>query len=237
MGRERRRRVQQEVAAHRGFLGRLAEADRTALLEAMAPRRFEDGAEIVSQGERSSDVFFMLEGRAMATIYAHDGRLVLIREIAAGDIFGEFAAIDGAPRTADVVASGPVRAGRMTREALFSTIAASPGVGEALMKHLVEIIRALGDRIHEQTTLQVRERLLRELVRLGRAAAGPAQDRASLTPSPTHAALAANIGTHREAVTKQLSAFARQGLIVKIEGGLRLPSIRALEREAERGAG
>jgi CRP-like cAMP-binding protein len=219
-----------------GFMGRLSSDERQALLARLTVGDYEDGAELVTQGERSTDVFLLLEGRATAAIYAEDGRLVLIREIGEGDLFGEFAAIDGAPRTADVVAAGPVRAGRLTSDQLFAAVAASPGVGRALMRHLVEIIRALGDRVHEQTTLQVRERLLRELARLGRAAARAGDDRATLAPSPTHAALAANIGTHREAVTKQLSAFARQGLIAKTPAGLRLSSIRALLREAERGA-
>lgn len=214
-------------------MARLSQAERDALLAHLDVRRYADGAEIVGQGDDTTDAFVLLEGRAMAAIHAEDGRLVLLREIAEGSIFGEFAAIDGAPRTADVIASGPVRAGRISRERLFAAIEVAPGIGRVLMQHLVEIIRALGERIHEQTTLQVRERLLRELLRLGRAAAG-GQDRALLQPAPTHAVLAANIGTHREAVTKQLSAFARQGLVRKLPDGLMLPSLRTLQREAEK---
>jgi CRP-like cAMP-binding protein len=171
----------------------------------------------------------------MAAVNAEDGRLVLLRELQVGSIFGEFAAIDGAARSADVVANGPVRVARLSREAFFRVIAEAPGIGQALMRHLVEIIRALSDRIHEQTTFQVRERLLRELLRLGRAESD-GRDTARLEPAPTHAVLAANIGTHREAVTKQLSAFARLGLVQKSRGALMLPSLRALQREADRAA-
>jgi CRP-like cAMP-binding protein len=216
-------------------MGGLDAGDHAALLTALQIRSYPDGAEIVAQGDRSTDAFFLLDGRACVAIHAEDGRLVLLREMGPGDIFGEFAAIDGGARTADVVALGPVRVGRLSREGLVALLASAPGVALALMRHLVEIIRALGERVNEQTTLHVRERLLRELLRLGRAAE-PAGDSATLAPPPTHAALAANIGSHREAVTKQLSAFARLGLVVKAPGGLRLPSLRALEREAEKGA-
>ena len=217
------------------FLERLDAADRDTLLAACTISRHPDGTEIVTQGDESTDAFLLIEGRATAAVYAEDGRLVLLRELATGAIFGEFAALDGAIRTADVLAAGPVRVGRLPREALFRVIEAAPGVGRALMRHLVEVIRTLGERIHEQTTLHVRERLLRELMRLGQAAAQQA-DRAVLQPAPTHAVLAANIGTHREAVTKQLSAFTRLGLVQKTRGGLLLPSLRALQHEADRAA-
>jgi CRP-like cAMP-binding protein len=222
------------MPAGRNFIGALEPQDRAALLSALQVRSYPDGAEIVSQGDCGTDAFFILDGRACVAVHADDGRLVLLREMGPGDIFGEFAAIDGGARTADVVADGPVRIGRLSREGLMALVARAPGVALALMRHLVEIIRALSERVNEQTTLQVRERLLRELARLGRAACDA--DSVTLSPPPTHAALAANIGTHREAVTKQLSAFARLGLVAKAPGGLRLPSLRALEREAAKGA-
>lgn len=216
-----------------GFLGLLTESERARLLRGATQRQHHDGAGLVLQGDATTDAFLLLEGRAVAAVYAEDGRLVLLREIGPGAIFGEFAALDGMPRTADVLAVGTVRVARIGREALFQAMAEEPGIARAMMLHLVHIIRALGERIHEQTTLHVRERLLRELLRLGRAAAAGA-DRAVLRPPPTHAVLAANIGTHREAVTKQLSAFARLGLVRKEAGGLVLASLRALEREADR---
>lgn len=215
------------------FLLQLSEKERDALLAAGSISRFPDGATIVSQGDESTDVFLLIDGKAIAAVNAEDGRLVLLRELQSGSIFGEFAAIDGAARSADVVADGPVRVARLSREAFFRVIGEAPGIGQAIMRHLVEIIRALSERIQEQTSFQVRERLLRELLRLGRATA-KGRDQAVLAPAPTHAVLAANIGTHREAVTKQLSAFARLGLIQKSRGGLVLLSLRALQREAER---
>jgi CRP-like cAMP-binding protein len=222
------------MSGGRNFLGALDAPDRAALLSALEVRLYPDGAEIVSQGDRGADMFVILDGRACVAIHAEDGRLVLLREMGPGDIFGEFAAIDGGARTADVVADGPVRAGRLSRDALIALTARAPGVALALMRHLVEIIRALSERVNEQTTLHVRDRLLRELIRIGRAASDA--DSVTLSPPPTHAALAANIGSHREAVTKQLSAFARAGLVAKAPGGLRLPSLRALEREAAKDA-
>ncbi len=218
----------------RRFLDRLSVGDRAALTAALRVEAHADGDAILSQGDGGADAFVLLDGRAAVVMHAEDGRMLMSLELAAGDLFGEFAAIDGRARSADVVARGPVRVGRLSQNALLGVMVRAPGVGLEIMRHLVEIIRALGARVSDQTTLHVRERLLRELARQGRAAAGDG-DAATLAPAPTHAALAANIGTHREAVTKQLSALARAGLVVRARGSLRLPSLRALEREAARG--
>jgi CRP-like cAMP-binding protein len=219
----------------RGFLGRLDPDDAARLRAALAVRDHRDGETILSQGDAATDVFFVLSGVAQVALHGADGRLVLLREMAEGDVFGEFAAIDGGARTADVVACGPVRVGRMTRAAFLALLASRPGLSLAMMRHLVAVIRALSERVDEQTTMQVPERLLRELLRLGRAGT-PRGDAAVLSPAPTHASLAANIGTHREAVTKQLSALARRGLVVREGRALRLPSLKALAEEVEEAA-
>ena len=65
------------------------------------------------------------------------------------------------------------------------------------------------ERVYEFSTLVVRKRLIRELLRL-------AEDNeqregsASISPAPTHFDLAARISTHREAVSREMSALAKR---------------------------
>jgi CRP-like cAMP-binding protein len=49
-------------------------------------------------------VFFITEGEARVTIYSLSGKAVSFRELSAGDMFGEFPAIDQGPRSASVEA-------------------------------------------------------------------------------------------------------------------------------------
>jgi DNA-binding MarR family transcriptional regulator len=51
-----------------------------------------------------------------------------------------------------------------------------------------------------------------------------------LSPPPTHAEIAGRIGSHREAVTRQLSALERQGLILRRRGGIALLDAERLRR-------
>lgn len=65
--------------------------------------RYEPGATIVHEGAKGDELFLLLEGRA---VVSRSGKT--LTRLTAGDFFGEMAVIDGRPRTATVVADGPV---------------------------------------------------------------------------------------------------------------------------------
>jgi CRP-like cAMP-binding protein len=65
--------------------------------------RYEPGATIVDEGAKGDELFLLLEGRA---VVSRSGKT--LTGLTAGDFFGEMAVIDGRPRTATVVADGPV---------------------------------------------------------------------------------------------------------------------------------
>ena len=67
-------------------------------------RRCEPGEPIVDYLDSSDNVFFISEGEARVTIYSLTGKAVSFRELFAGDMFGEFPAIDHGPRSASVEA-------------------------------------------------------------------------------------------------------------------------------------
>ena len=67
-------------------------------------RRYERGEPIVNYLDPSDEVFFITAGEAHVTIYSHAGKVVSFGELGSGEVFGEYAAIDQAPRSASVEA-------------------------------------------------------------------------------------------------------------------------------------
>jgi CRP-like cAMP-binding protein len=68
-------------------------------------RRYERrGEPIVNYLDPSDEVFFITAGEAHVTIYSHAGKVVSFSELGAGELFGEYAAIDHGPRSASVEA-------------------------------------------------------------------------------------------------------------------------------------
>ena len=67
-------------------------------------KRYAPGEPILDYLDKSDDVFFLTLGEVRVTIYSTVGKAVSFREMAAGEIFGEFPAIDGGSRSASVEA-------------------------------------------------------------------------------------------------------------------------------------
>ena len=67
-------------------------------------RRYDAGQRILGHLEVTDDVYFIVAGSVRATAYSLAGKEVQYRDIGSGEVFGEYAAIDDQPRSADVVA-------------------------------------------------------------------------------------------------------------------------------------
>jgi CRP-like cAMP-binding protein len=210
-----------------GFLGLLAETDRARLVAALSVRAVDAGAAVISADDPPGEMYVVLEGEARVSVYSEDGRDVSYRDLTAGDVFGELAMLDGAPRSAYVTARSVLKVGALPRSAYDRLAAEAPGIALAMNLHLTAQIRSLTTRVLELSTLVVRARLMRELARRASPVEGDA-DRAILTDVPTHADLASRIGTHREAITKELSRMVKAGLVERDGDRLIIPSLSAL---------
>jgi CRP-like cAMP-binding protein len=87
-------------------LGNLAMPGRSAFLTGATLHRAGAGMAIVKQGDAGDSAFFILNGKAIAGVPQPDGNYRALSSMAAGDFFGEIAALTGSTRTANVVAEG-----------------------------------------------------------------------------------------------------------------------------------
>ncbi len=167
------------------------------------------GELLLAVGTRALDVSCIVEGRARIVLHSRDGREVSVRELGPGDVFGELAALDGGPRSASIVAVTPVTLAVLPRADFLSCREAAPAVSLGRARRLGAEVRRLTERLFELSALNAQAKLHCELLRLARLAAPATR----LSPAPTHEELANRIGSHREAVTRELRRLARLGVI------------------------
>ena len=180
---------------------------------------YKPGAPIVDYLDASDNVFFVTQGEVCVTIYSLSGKAVSFRNLGPGALFGEYAAIDGDPRCASVVAKTECQIASMSAKAFRQLLLAQPAVAQALIKELVSNVRTLTKRVYEFSTLAVNNRIQAELLRL--ASLAPREGKSvRLVPPPTHAEIASRVSTHREAVTRELNRLSRVGLIERQPGML-----------------
>ena len=220
----------QQLAALDLLMG-LGEADLREVGRRMRYRRWPAGHPFVGHRDESRDVYFVLEGRVRVTIYSESGREVSFRDLEAGTSFGELAAIDRKPRSANVVALTDVLVGSVAAGEFMELMRRYPSVAEAVLKKLADLVRALSQRLYEISE-PVPVRICAELIHLAEARSEDGRT-ARLRPAPKHAEIASRLLTHREAVSRLLSQLAKLGLVERVRGELVFRDIPRLKEFAE----
>jgi len=100
-------------------------------------RTYGPGDTVVRAGEPGEHLFVILEGEVRVE---RGGRTR--RALGPGDFFGATAVLTGGPRTADVIATGPVRCLAVPRDLLRQTVEAEPELGW-------ELLEVLGGRLRD----------------------------------------------------------------------------------------
>lgn len=187
------------------------------------------GQTLIGHQDDTKDVFLVLEGGLRVELQSMNGKEIILADVAEGDIVGEFAALDDQPRSASVTATSQCTLARIPGGVFKAAVLAHPQTAEWIVLRLVKQIRLLTERVFELNALAVRSRLHCELLRLS-LDTGVHDNLAVITPSPTHVQLASRIGTHREAVTRELQYLHQQGIATQ-EG--RKLTIRDVAKLAE----
>jgi CRP-like cAMP-binding protein len=208
-----------------------------AEIEALAPQiehlHYDKGELIVQRLDETGGVHLLLKGVLLANQYARSGREVGYRRISAGSYFGEISAIDGLPRSVNIVALEDVRVARLPQPLVRSLFEQSPRFMRAILEDLASLTRSLTDRLFELSAVSVACRVDIELLRMAASAGGDGQE-AVIHPCPTHAELAVLVGSQREPVTRELNRLANLKIVSQTGRTLRILDLPALADEIER---
>jgi len=188
---------------------------------------------IVSEDDTDDDVFFVLSGTARAATFTNNGREIMLFDVSAGECFGFFAALDGEPRSTNVIALTESRIARMSAWQFNKIIDTDRDVMRAIMIYLVGRIRSLSTRMTDVTTLNAEKRLITELLGLAEAS-GASGDSAIIDPLPTQQEIATVIFSQRESVGRDMSKLKDAGLIERKGRSLLIRSLSGLNARLER---
>jgi adenylate cyclase len=186
---------------------------------------------VIRQDGTDRDVYFVIAGQVRVAAMAGRGRRIILRDVSAGEVFGEHAAIDGRARFADVLALRESLIASMPPEVFRAILANHASVRERLMRRLTGSVRELAGRLLELGAQPVQRRIWMELLRCARTA-GVQGNRARLEPAPTTKEIASRVGTSREQVSRELSRLVRSGLLERVGRTLALLDVAALEHLA-----
>jgi CRP-like cAMP-binding protein len=180
-------------------------------------------------------VFFVLSGRYRVVVIPPSGVMITVSQIEPGDHFGElWIYAQGAPANYQLIADCSGTLLEMQARDLMRLADTVPDLALGLMRSLANTAAGFAARIYEFALLDVSGRLRGALLRLVELVEpGGAQDRIVIDPAPTHAAIASQIGSTREGVTRSLRGLVMKGLIRTERGRIEVLSVSRLRKEVE----
>jgi len=179
-----------------------------AVLEAESRvRRYPEGQVLFSEGDPGETLLILEEGRVKVSRFMAGGQEIVLAVQEAPASFGELALVDGAPRSATVIAQTPVVVRLLPRAALMGMIHNEPTVAMALMQGLVGMIRDTNDRLSDLQALDVPGRVAKWLLNWADRSGQQREDGIAIPFEISQSDLAAELGTTRVSINKALRMF------------------------------
>ena len=211
-----------------GFLAHASDHLKQSLAELAREVSLAPGEILFEEGDIGDALYAVKSGRLEVSVMSHDGRKLSLDVMRTGAMFGEIAMFDPGPRTASIAALEPCVLLRIRNSDLLDAVERTPKLGSDLTRLAGQRMRWMSQQMNEQVFLSMPVRLARKVLYL---TWEPSGSRKVLSLS--QAELAEYVGATREAVSKTLSAWRKQGIVEPTRGGLVLQDRSALSRLAQ----
>lgn len=203
----------------------------TAVEKAMAnlvTRNHPANQVILLENDWGSSVYFILEGWVKIRTYNRDGKEVTLNILGKGEVFGEMAALDEAPRSTDVITLTPTGIGNMPAQDFVQLIQTEPLAGVRLAQLMARRLRQVNRqlRLRESDSMS---RVADTLLFLAEGQGKPGQKGTDI-PNLPHRELSSLSGLARETVTRVLTKLEKKGLILRNQESFCILDRQALER-------
>jgi CRP/FNR family transcriptional regulator, cyclic AMP receptor protein len=196
-------------------------------------KTFSANEQVFDRQSTTRDVFFVVKGKVRVVNFSLSGREITLDDIHAGSHFGELAALDGQPRSANVMALEDTLIVALPPNHFISMLEKHPAVALRVMRHLAKIVRISTERIMDLSTLGANNRVHADLLRQAKAAqeekGQEGENIAIIKPIPVHSDVANRVSTTRETVARVLNDLARKGIVERQKDCMVVKDVSTLE--------
>jgi len=184
------------------------EPEEIAAITQVAHRRtVERGTVIFETGDDASDVFVLASGKVKIVTLSPEGKELILATLGAGQVFGEMALIESAPRSASAIADTGVELVGINRSDFQRLLERHPAISLKLLRILSARLRKANSRMQSLAYMDVAGRLARYFLDLAREHGQRLGNGWVVVRRPTHADIAHSIGTSRETVSRLINDF------------------------------
>ena len=200
-------------------------------LEAVAAasrlRVFRRGQVVCTAGQPGDTVIVVVSGRLKVVVRSAEGGELTLTVVQPGGVFGELAAVDGGPRSADAETLEESRLLLIPREVVQDMCARVPAVSLAVAKSLAATLRRLTEGTSDLVFLDLPRRVAKVLL------SQPPDEHGVIRLKMSQEQLAHQAAGTRQSVNAALRGFERRGWIETHDRAVTVKQAAALSRFAE----
>ena len=183
-------------------------------------------------GDPADGCYLLEDGLLKVNIISPSGIERILAILGSGSLVGELSMIDGAPRSASVVAVRDSKLAFISRAGFVAFCRAQPEINRHIMVLLARRLRDIDDVLSATSLSPLKGRVARALLSLAEAfGKDVGSARILINQKVSQADIAAMAGIARENVSRILQEWIRQGLLSRLGGYYCLEDKAALERE------
>ncbi len=208
----------------------LAEEEIQALSSVTKRRTFRAGEVIFHRDDPGQVLYMIKDGKVKICIISPDGQEVSLAVLGKGEYFGEFALLDGLPRSTDAVALEKVECYTLQRGDFHNAILKNPKIAILVLEALTKRIRNTDQMVEDLIFLDVYGRVAKKLLELADAHGVKVDDGVRIDVRLTQQELASMVGASRESVNKVLGYFTDKDYISTDKHRITLHRISDLKR-------
>ncbi len=158
-------------------------------------------------GDLADAVYVVSSGKVKVVTTSTDGKEFILTVLGAGQVFGEMALLEAAPRSASVITLTTVDLVVIKRDDFQHLMDTSPGISRSLLAILSRRLRRANSKMESLAYMDVAGRLARYLLDLARDHGQKMGKGWIVVRRPTHSDIAHSIGTSRETVSRLINEF------------------------------
>jgi CRP/FNR family cyclic AMP-dependent transcriptional regulator len=217
------------------IFSKLSPGDIQELSKLVTVKKYAPDTAVFFQGEQSDSLYMLLKGSVKVTESSSEGKETMLDILGAGEIFGEFAMLDGHPRSATVTTCEPTELASISRRDFRNFADTRPEILWKVLAALCERLRKASARTLELSSREVPYRLLAGLNQLAEKHGQIAADGSCMINVKFGIDdLTAMVGSNREIVSRLLHRYQEEGLVeLGKDKQLIIPDPAALARAIE----
>ena len=208
----------------------LADEDLHELMNAAKRRAFRSGEVIFHRDDPGQVLYMIKEGKVKICIISPDGQEISLAVFGKGECFGEFALLDGLPRSADAIALEKVECYTLQRSDFHNAIMKTPKIAIQVLEALTKRLRNTDNMVEDLIFLDVYGRVAKKLLELADAHGVKTDDGVRIEVRLTQQELASMVGASRESVNKVMGYFTEKDFISTDKHRITLHRIADLKR-------